>query len=101
MCPGNGLGRRMRKAFPILHNCHYKGEDEAIPWEVIEPHENQAYENHGQSLEQLEKRGGLSWREMYAVVSDMKFDYQNKDKFSEASYKLAVLDILRKFYLEH
>lgn len=88
----------MRKAFPILHNCHYKGEDEAIPWEVIEPHENQAYENHGQSLEQLAKRGGLSWREIYAIINDKEFDYGNEHVTDY--YKRAVLDAVEKFNFE-
>lgn len=91
----------MRKQFPILHSSHREGEAEFIPWEILEPHENQAHENHDQSLEQLARRGGLSWREVYAVLMDKRFDYENKNRFPESHYKLAVLDIMRKFYLEN
>lgn len=59
----------MRNPFPILHNYRYRGADEAIPWEVIGSHEKQAHDNHGQSLEELARRGGLLLREMYAVLN--------------------------------
>lgn len=42
----------------------------ALPWRMIEPHENQARRNHAQSLETLAGRGGLSTCEAVAVLQD-------------------------------
>lgn len=58
-----------RKMFPILGT----NQKEYIPWDSIAPHENQAWMNHGQSLEKLASRGGLSWCETLAVLLDSKF----------------------------
>lgn len=88
----------MRKQFPVLHDLGYKGEKEFIPWEVIAPHEAQAYENHGQSLERLASRGGLSYREMFAVLRNKRFDTWNDDDFADIFYEFAVLRIVRDFY---
>lgn len=46
----------------------------SIPWEMVESHEAQAKANHGQSLARLNQRGGLSPRELYAVLRDERFD---------------------------
>ena len=42
----------------------------AIPWEMIAPHESQAQLNHGQSLQRLNERGGLSPSEAVAVLEN-------------------------------
>ena len=39
-----------------------------IPWGFIAPHETQARNNHGQSLETLASRGGLSPSEAIDIV---------------------------------
>ncbi len=91
----------MRKLFPVLHEPNYKGKEEFIPWEVIEPHERQAYINHGQSLKRLASRGGLSYREMLAVLRDRGFDYGNGNKFADIQYEFAVLRMVRDFYTEN
>ncbi len=88
----------MRKRFPVLHNLGHRGEKEYIPWEVIAPHEAQAYKNHGQSLERLASRGGLSYREMYAVLRNKEFDSWNRSDFEDIFYEFAVLRIVRDFY---
>lgn len=54
------------KWFPIMN-----GPD--IQWEMIEPHQRQALINHGQSLEHLASRGGLSCCEAVAVLEDRKW----------------------------
>lgn len=41
-----------------------------VAWSLIAPHEAQAQSNHGQSLEQLAARGGLSPAEALAVLTD-------------------------------
>lgn len=91
-------GQRMKRQFPVLFSTPKKKSD-AIPWEVIAPHEEQAHINHGQSLERLAERGGLSYREMYAVLRNKKFDYENGNKYSDIQYELEVLRIIKSFYL--
>ena len=54
------------KKFPIL------GTNESIDWNLIAPHEKQAMENHGQTLEKLARRHGLSWYELPCVMADKK-----------------------------
>ena len=60
--------------FPILRGyTRQEKEREArcprsIPWSLVAPHEEQAKRNHGQSLEKLASRGGLSPRELCLVL---------------------------------
>jgi len=46
---------------------------ESIPWEMIAPYEKQAINNHGQTLEGLNERGGLDACEIYAVMHGISF----------------------------
>ena len=39
-----------------------------MPWEFVAPHEQQALQNHKQTLARLAERGGLSPGELVAVV---------------------------------
>lgn len=55
-------------AFPVLQPGHQP--QEYIPYNIIAPHEAQAMKNHGQSLQRLSERGGLSWGEIWAVIND-------------------------------
>lgn len=55
------------KRFPIL-NPHNRIK--SIPWDMIEPHRDQAKKNHMQSLERLAERGGLTWDELACVLAD-------------------------------
>jgi len=54
------------KRFPIMSGP-------SIPWEMIAPYEGQALANHGQSLEDLARRGGLDPAEALAVLSCLKW----------------------------
>lgn len=87
------------RQFPVLHRSHREGESEYVPWEILEPHEAQVCANHMQSLEKLESRGGLSWREIYAVINNKEFDY-GSNRTSDY-YKRAVLDAVEKFNTEN
>ena len=60
------------RMFPImLVNYRLAGKNrDCIPWELIEKHEKQAVINHGQSLERLAERGGLSYEEALLVLTD-------------------------------
>lgn len=68
----------MDKEFPIL-----KSNGETIPWESIASHKAQALINHGQSLEKLASRGGLSWCEALAVLRDSKFIAMSEEEAKE------------------
>lgn len=82
--------RSRMKEFPIMAG---KGR-EYIPYDVIKPHEEQALKNHcGQTLERLAKRGGLSWTEAYAVLTDSKIPH-GKDYISEEFYEKKVKEIV-------
>lgn len=61
----------MAKAFPIL------GTKESIPWLVIAPHESQAQSNHGQTLNRLAERGGLSWTEAFLTLTGQRLTFRN------------------------
>lgn len=42
-----------------------------VPWDFIKNHGKQALRNHMQSLETLNKRGGLTPKELFAVKHNM------------------------------
>lgn len=50
------------KRFPVLSGGM------SVPWQMLAPHELQAKANHGQTLQRLAERGGLSWAEMLCVL---------------------------------
>ena len=64
-----------KRRFPIIRTWHSEGakQPEWIPWELLEPHEEQAIKNHDQTLEQLAARGGLDPCEAVAIIEDMGF----------------------------
>ena len=63
----------------------------SIPWMVIAPHEGQASCNHGQDLETLNRRGGLCWSEMIAVLEDRRYI-----KMDESIARKKVEEIIKK-----
>lgn len=44
-----------------------------IPWGLIAPHEAQAKSNHGQTLDRLAERGGLSHTEAIDIIQGRKW----------------------------
>lgn len=60
-----------RTNMPILKSA--KSRIPSIRWSVIAGHERQAMRNHGQTLERLAERGGLSPAEAVAIIEDRKF----------------------------
>lgn len=50
----------------------------SLPWEMIAPHEEQARENHSQTLKRLAERGGLSPTEALAILDDRKYPWGKK-----------------------
>lgn len=67
-------------------------EQDYIPYAVIEPHERQAESNHYQSLETLERRGGLSYCEALAVLEDRPWS-----RVEQNMAKQRVFEIVSKF----
>jgi hypothetical protein len=55
------------RQFPVLNA---KGRIKSVPWRLVAPHEAQARSNHSQSLDELARRGGLSWEELFCVMAD-------------------------------
>lgn len=71
--------------FPIMHSA-------MIPWEVLEPHEQQAIINHGQTLQRLAERGGLSWGEAAAILDDRKIEKKDMDERKSRDFVLKAID---------
>ena len=70
------LSNLSRRRFPVLlgdQRSIWRGVPDSIPWEAISAHEQQARANHGQSLDVLARRGGLSPYELLAVMFDQPF----------------------------
>lgn len=74
------------KTFPILNSG-----GQSVPWDAVEPHSEQALKNHAQTLERLAERGGLSWKELYYVLTDSPFPYAKR---GQADYRRLALDLL-------
>lgn len=66
----------------------------AIPWKFIEPHDPWAIKNHGQTLERLAQRGGMSWEEILAVIRHKK---DLEDDIGERAASYAVLEEVEEF----
>jgi hypothetical protein len=78
------------RAFPVHREApDVDGVPRAIPWEALAPHENQARINHHQTLEQLARRGGLTWSELCAVLHDRQ--YSPFDEREAARHVAAIL----------
>lgn len=66
------------RTFPVLWQS-LRSDDKAtlsslgvprcVPWGFVEPHEKQAWTNHGQTLARLAQRGGLSPAELLAIAT--------------------------------
>jgi len=77
----------------VMRRFNVLGTNEkcSIPWTVIAPHEGQAICNHGQDLETLNRRGGLCWSEIIAVLEDRRYI-----KMDEFIARKKVEDIVKK-----
>ncbi len=76
MSAGTNLSNLSGKRFPVLlgdQRSIWRGVPDSIPWDAISTHEQQARANHGQSLDALAQRGGLSPYELLAVLFDQPF----------------------------
>ena len=82
--PGSREAAQAAKGMPILG----RKDVAPFPWHLIEPHSKQAMKNHGQTLERLAERGGLSPSELLAVMEDREWHRMDQD---EALSRLATL----------
>ena len=76
----------MKYDFPIIQEdwrVRAQGKQEFVPTEIVLMHENQCFVNHMQSAATLARRGGLSWRELLAVLYDVKFHAVEAAKLTE------------------
>ena len=84
--PSSLLDRTAKRQFPILWSCFssemarlayaLKGEEPIpthVPFSLVERHHGQCRRNHGQTPEELAKRGGLAVDELVAVFEDRSF----------------------------
>jgi hypothetical protein len=55
----------------------------ALPWPLVAAHENQALINHGQSIAELAKNGGIDWSEMVALLEDRPWHWMSVDEAAE------------------
>lgn len=60
------------KEFPILMSGSAEPKH-TVPWGIFDNHIEQVIRNHGQSLEELAARGGLSYEEIYFILHDSVF----------------------------
>ena len=83
------------RLFPIMADYGYHAKEQTIdyiPYDIIVCHENQALKNHGQTLERLAERGGLSYYEALAVLEDRDCSY-----IEQRTAKRKVFDIVSNF----
>ncbi len=67
------------------------GCPKTIPWDFIEPHEKQALDNHDQTLQRLNERGGLDVVELRAVLEGKSWRDVNKDETSAIQKLISLL----------
>jgi hypothetical protein len=68
---------QLRKDFPILNS---KIGPKKIPAMFVYAHKNQCDRNHGQTVDRLAERGGLSWCELFAVLHDVRWRSMNEQE---------------------
>lgn len=86
------------RQFPVLlpnHllKCRTFECPSTVPWSLLAPHERQALYNHGQTLEQLASRGGLSPCEIMWVIERKRWQ---GTKETEAQAAKRLKDLLAK-----
>lgn len=73
------------RTFPVL------GSQPAarVPWLFIETHARQVYRNHGQTLQRLAERGGLSWGEIRLAIEGRRLTFE-RDPDAESVVRAAL-----------
>ena len=83
------------RPFPILNvdlrNKEWNGRwPTYFPWGLLWPHQAQAEDNHGQSLERLAERGGLSVVEMLFIIQGKTWRNAPRVTMTEAMRQLRI-----------
>jgi hypothetical protein len=73
------------KRFPVLSGGM------TVPWQMLAPHEPQAYSNHTQTLQRLAERGGLSWAEVLCVLESRSWGHDRELTDEQAKPKVLAL----------
>jgi len=84
------LGREAEQA--IRDNPHWPRN---VPWGFVAPYDDQAKRNHSQSLETLNRRGGLAPQELLAVIHGKS--WREFIKVSTPDAVMQILDLLGKW----
>ena len=64
-----------------------------LPHEFMEPLRKRLESNHGQTLERLNERGGLSPAELYLGINDLGI--RDMPRFAQIRGIVAILDLLK------
>lgn len=72
----------------------YKDLPKSIPMELVEPYRDQAYRNHGQTLERLAERGGLSPKELYCLMKGVSLRQSSFEKITNEMAKDFILSLV-------
>lgn len=80
--------------FPVINTK----PQQYIPYDVLKCHEERVNLNHGQSLEQLADRGGLSWHEILCILEDKPWGYKQISELRTEDQKLRVWKHILKFF---
>lgn len=82
--------------FPILvpHSRIVLTGPRSVPWAVVSVFEDRAKLNHGQTLERLAERGGLSPRELACLLTDQSLKERNQwlDEQDALDFIAAILE---------
>jgi len=83
-----------QELFPIMNtDLRSHQVQDYVPMIWVQNHESQCLANHGQTAQRLKERGGLSPKELYAVIHDIRYD---DVKFSEDECRKIIRDMLMK-----
>ena len=68
-----------------------------VPWAVVEPHQRRADQNHGQTLERLQERGGLCPSEMYALLMNKRLADVNHATEAQPVAEVEIMRMIADF----
>lgn len=58
-----------------------------LPWMFVEQFRERIDYNHDQTLETLNRRGGLCWEELFAAVTDQPLDLRQRSASDRIAYE--------------
>lgn len=95
------------KTFPILKSCVRRCREQhfssplVVSFDLVKRHEKQARANHGQTVERLAERGGLSWLELLLVLTDQplfgEYERRFKGKAEAEIFHVVAISLMHEF----